>query len=80
MVIIQFFYKISFILNNDKIKDPKLLLYQFIINENNLIEQQKDNLNLQTLKSDIRNKKIDDKFMDRYKEKLFYYFRYFYSS
>ena len=49
-------HQISFILNNDKINDPKLLLEQFIINENNLIEQQKDNLNFYKIPKKIINK------------------------
>jgi len=67
-------HQISFILNNFEIKNQQLLLEQFIKNEENLIEQQKDNLNLQTLKSDIRKKRKNDIFRERYKEKLFYYF------
>ncbi len=68
-------HRISFVLNNFIIKDTKLLLQKFRDNEKNLIEQQQNNLNLQALKSDIRKKRTNYNFIDRYKEKLFYYFR-----
>jgi len=68
-------HRISFILNKFSLSSQQELLQKFRQNEKNLIEQYKNNLNLQAFKSDIRKKRTDDKFIERYKETLFYYFR-----
>ena len=68
-------HKIAFILNNFKIENQQLLLNHFRQNEEKLIEKQQDNLNLQAFKSDIRKKRKNDIFRERYKEYLFYYFK-----
>ena len=72
-------HTISFVLNEFSIDDPEKLLCKFRYNEDNLLKQQKDNLNLQALKSDMRKKRIfteeKDQFKNNYKEDLFYYFR-----
>ena len=72
---LNFGHQISFILNNFNIDNKHLLLEHFRRNENNLKEQQKNNLNLQALKSDIRKNRKDEIFIERYKERIFYYFR-----
>jgi len=70
---LNFGHEISFILHKFNINKQKELLDHFRINEKNLIEQQKNNLNLQALKSDIRKKRSGE-FIKRYKEDLYYYF------
>jgi hypothetical protein len=72
---LNFGHQISFILNNFNIGNKHLLLEHFRRNENNLKEQQKNNLNLQALKSDTRKKRDNPIFKERYKEQIFYYFR-----
>ena len=69
-------HKISFVLNNFSVSNNSELYCKFRQNESNLIEKQKDSLNLQALKSDIRKKRqpIRCNFMENYKEKVFYYF------
>jgi len=69
-------HKVSFILKDFKLNNSTELLCKFRYNETNLIAQQKDILNLQALKSDIRKKIVEtnDDFIENYKEKIFYYF------
>jgi hypothetical protein len=68
-------HRISFFLNKFDKTNTGDLLRHFRQNEDNLKEQQKNNLNLQALKSDIRKNRKDPIFMERYKEDLYYYFR-----
>ena len=69
-------HSISFVLNNFSVSNNSELYCKFRQNENNLIEKQKDSLNLQALKSNIRKKRQLTRcnFMENYKENIFYYF------
>ena len=84
-------HRISFVLNKITTEEynQQQLLDLFRQNEINLINQQKNNLNLQALKSETRKNNLnlqalksetrknisDSNFKERYKETLFYYFK-----